>query len=104
MKLKKEFLIKGHLWKVEYKWGLRSDGNLVDGLCERQERVIYLRRELSIEEKRRTFLHELIHAIISESHIITDESERESLIEEIFCEGVADVLDSLFTLRWKPKK
>jgi len=102
MKIKKEFLIKGKLWQVEYKWGLRhEDGQLCDGLCDRANRIIWLRREASPEEKWQTFLHEVNHAIISECHIATDGDLKNELIEEIFCDAVADVMSDLFDIKWK---
>lgn len=53
-------------WRVEYKWGLQYRGALCDGLCDKENRVIYLRRELSKEEKFSTFVHEFIHAVFAE--------------------------------------
>jgi hypothetical protein len=100
MNIPKSFHIKGKLWTVEYKWGLRDEGDLVDGLCVFTDRTIYLRRELLKEEKPMAFLHELIHAVLYECHLhqaggLSDESE------EIICDGVADVLTTLFTMRFK---
>lgn len=102
MKIKKTFLIKGKEWSVDYKWGLRQDGDLLDGLCTFPDRLITLRRELSADEKASAFLHELIHAVLFEAHISSPGSMPE-VIEEVVCDSVAATLLELFELRWKRK-
>lgn len=103
MKIKKEFLIKGKQWKVEYRWGLRDEsGHLCEGICDFESRTIFLRREISIEDKWLAFLHELIHATLRESHVTGSSDGAIDLVNEgIICEAFSDVLNSLFKFRWK---
>ena len=101
MNLKKEFYIKGKLWRLEYKWGLRVDGVVCDGLADPNTRTITLRRELSKEEKLETFYHEFIHACLLELHLTGASNRLTEDVEEVLCSGLADILKSTFILRWK---
>jgi hypothetical protein len=103
MKLKKEFYVKGKLWRLEYVWGLRHMDEKMDGLCVSAERIIKLERSLSKEYKFEVFLHELVHAIIFESHIAGLDGPSGELIEEIICDSVADVFNDIFNMRFKRK-
>lgn len=102
MKLKKEFYIKGKLWRIEYKWNLRMGDMRVDGMCEPSERIIYIDRILSKEEKWATFLHELGHAIVHEAHL-NEHGGLDGFAEEVVVESYAQALGELFTFRWKRK-
>lgn len=99
MKIRKEFYIKGKLWSVEYRWGLRAKEKC-SGLCDFENRIIYLERSDSKEEKWSTFIHEITHAALYEAHI-NPSSGLSTESEEIVCDAMEDLLTSLFTFRWK---
>lgn len=96
MRIPKSVVIKGQEWTIEYKWNLRDDGALVDGLCVYSERKIIIRRELSKEEKPMVFLHEINHAILFESHV---EPLLSRDVEEVICDSMAKVYLDLFKMR-----
>jgi hypothetical protein len=100
VKIPSEVLVKGKLWTVEYKWGLRDGGEIVDGLCQYGPRKILIRRELKKEDKPAVFLHELIHAILFESHL-NEDGGLDGFAEEVVCSSIADVILTLFHLRLK---
>lgn len=103
MKIKKDLLIKGQLWTVDYKWRLTMDGVKVDGLADPNSRLILLDRLLPVDMKPVTFLHELNHAILFESHLL----EAGGITEfqaEIIAQSVAQTYLELFDLKWKRAK
>ena len=104
MKIPKEFYLKGKLWRVEYKWGLRDGDEMLDGLCTFDPRVIYLRRELSREDKWLTFLHELVHAILFECYISRNDGGIDGIVEEVVCDSISECFTELFEFRPKRKK
>ena len=103
MNIPKQFLIKGKLWKVEYKWGLHDHevcAGFCDGLCDFDLKTIFIRREVPVEQKFGIFMHELIHATLHECHL-HENGGVDGILEEVLCEGITDVITSLFTLRFK---
>lgn len=105
MKIPKSIDIKGKTWTVQYKWGLRLNGELVSGYIDSDKRIIWMRRELTEEEKVYPFWHELFHAILWESGVtgqvgtgLTD------LAEEIVCDSFADFMKYRIEARWKKQK
>lgn len=99
MKLPKSILIKGKEWKIEYKWGLRSGSDLVDGLCDPNIRTIFIRRELLVCEKPAVFFHELVHAVLFEAHLSYNDGWVDGLIEEVICDSVSSALLENFKIR-----
>jgi len=84
--------IYGTIWRIKYKWHLTDDnGHPAFGLCDKEKSIIWIARGLKSQEKRGTFLHELIHAINYELKIC--QTELNSEVEEIMTEGVADYLN-----------
>lgn len=97
-------MIKGHLWKVEYKWRLHDPTiGACNGLCDFPTKTILIDRLLAKEEKWQVFLHELTHAILHEAHLHEDGGV-DGFAEEVICSSVADVFNQLFLFRWRPKK
>lgn len=100
MNIKKTYMIKGKPWKIEYKWGLKSDGEMVDGLCEYDTRTIWLRREISRYDKIIAFLHEWGHAICHEAHLGEDGGVG-GFAEEVVVAAYADAIYTTWELRHK---
>ena len=102
MNIPSTFYIKGKLWTVEYKWGLRGDDEvLLDGQCVTENRTIQIDRGIPKRDKWLVFLHEFIHAVLHESHVSGLDGSAGEFLEEIICESVANVLNDCFTIRWK---
>lgn len=99
MRIPKEFTIKGKTWKVEYKWGLKSGNEMIDGLCDPNERTIFIRRELLKDEKPHIFLHEFFHAVFFEAHLSYNDGWVPDLVEEIICDALALSIKENFKLR-----
>lgn len=66
MKIPKTVMVRGVPYEVRWKWNLRHRGEKLDGLCDRDEPVIFLDRLLAGDERELTFVHELLHAVIAE--------------------------------------
>jgi len=77
-----------------------EDGTECDGICNPTTRTISLKHGLSKEDKAKTFIHELMHAVWFESHITNDDIKLD-FIEELLCESTSDILTSLFDLKWR---
>lgn len=103
MKIKKDFYINGHLWRVEYKWALKDDeGNFCHGLTDTKERVIWLDRATPRDEKWHWFLHELFHAFCYESHLSgSADGAINDFQEGLICEAFPKMMNELFNMRWK---
>lgn len=98
MKIPKTFQVKGKTWSVEYKWKL-SDPEFgpCHGLCDPDKRIIYIDRLQPQEEKVKTFIHELGHAILFESHL-NECGGVEGFVEEVIVSAYADVFYDLFEI------
>jgi hypothetical protein len=101
LKIPKEIKIKGKTWKIEYKWNLNHGGEVLDGECDPNTRTIYIRRELTKEEKPAIFLHEFLHAVFYEAHLSYNDGWVDTLIEEVMCDSIQSALLDGFTLRPK---
>lgn len=103
MRIPTKFELKGKVWKVRYKSSLQFGGGACDGLCSFSNRTIYINKDLPKADRQATFLHELFHALIFEAHIAPNARFSEG-VEEVLCEAFADVMCTLFTLKWKRRK
>lgn len=103
MKIPKLLLIKGHEWSVEYKWSLKDDdGERVLGLCDKENRTIYLDKLISKEEKWEVFHHEVGHAIVFEAHM-NENGGIEGIVEEAIVSAYQDFYTNNFVMKWKRK-
>lgn len=102
MKIPKSITIAGKLWKTVYVNGLKDSEGLNDGLCDYDERIIYLRKELPKKLKPSVYVHELIHAILYELHLSANDGWPGGLIEEVICDGMTTALLDNFQLKKKP--
>ncbi len=105
MRIPNKFTHKGKLWTVLYEADLKhDDGTECDGLCDLDERIIYLDAALTGRKKKQTFLHELFHVLIFEAHINAGVRFSEGL-EEVLCDAFADLITTSFSsIKWKKRK
>ena len=73
MKLKKSVIILGRTWKIK-EFDKREDvdidnDKMIWGQCVPSKREIRIWSKLDDEEKASTFYHELVHAILEETHL-----------------------------------
>jgi len=100
MKIPKKKNIYGKTWVTQYKWNLRDEKDQpVDGLCDKEHRIILLDRAMSKEDKFRTYLHELVHAVCYELKV--DFTSVSYDVLEIVAEGLADWLFDNTNIRFK---
>lgn len=65
----KDLVINGNLWKVKFVRSLKehdTDTTHCFGLCDPGDRIIYIRKGQSKQDRMDTFFHELAHAIAFE--------------------------------------
>lgn len=99
--IRRTFNIKGHQWRVVYVWNLaHPEHGPCLGLCDSENKTIFIENHQSPESKRRTFFHELFHAIAFECHA-TEAGGVEGFLGEVLAEGATDVMLSLFDIEWK---
>lgn len=95
MKLK----IFGTIYRV-----LKTKGELpipgASGVCDLENKIIYIAAELVGEEYQRVLIHESIHAIINRCSI--DQAQLSNDTQEILCDTIAVALTENFRL--VPKK
>ncbi len=103
-RIPKRFTLKGKDWTVEFEKDLKhDDGTFCDGLCDLDTRTIWLEKALDKDKRIATFLHEISHAMIHETHIRPGARFSDSL-ECVLCDGWADLMQTLFKLKWKQTK
>jgi len=101
LRVPSKFTIKGKVWTVRTKTKLRLGGDDCDGTCDFETRTITLKRGLSKDKRRQTFLHELFHVVIYEAHINPGTKFGIGL-EEVLCDAFVDCLETLFKVSWRP--
>jgi Zn-dependent peptidase ImmA (M78 family) len=103
LRIPTKFELKGKVWRVKYKPNLSFGDTPCDGLCNFGKRTIYLERSLPKDARQATFLHELFHALIFEAHVAPGTRFSEG-VEEVLCEAFADVMTTMFTLKWRRQR
>ena len=104
MRIPRYIYIKGKRWKVVYRKRLTQDGDPCSGLCDLENRIIYLSKLLSPKERTATIFHELFHALLFECHVPEGASLNEE-VEEILCDAFADfIMSNLSNPKLKRRK
>jgi hypothetical protein len=103
MKLPKQFFIKGSLWKVAYKWNLTFKNKRVEALMSPSDKIIYIDRSLSREDKFWAFKHEWRHAVWDAYECgFNHEQSKDPLTREELMNEALDVEErNTFNPRWK---
>lgn len=102
MRIPKKFTVKGKQWRVVIEPNLvHEDGTECDGLCDFENRIIYLDSTLKRRKKKAIFFHELCHILVYEAHINPGVRFSEG-VEEILCDAFSDLLITANTnMKWK---
>lgn len=99
MRIPKTFTITGStVWQVAYKWGLRYRNALCDGLTDRENKIVYLTRELKGIDKEETVIHEWLHCWFEEHRRLINLGDAK---EEILVEGLSRSLVSAFSIKFR---
>ncbi len=92
MKIPRSIRIKGNKWLIKHKWNLRnSKGEELDGECDPVNKIIFIDRACTKEEKQAAFIHEMAHAYFVEyglRAVITHDAEEMTvqMVEEMIVE------------------
>lgn len=100
MKVPQQVPVKGTIYEIQYKWNLNDEGVPCLGLCDPEEKIIYIDKSLSKEDKWKTFLHELKHALIEEYNLAKSEGI-DALAEELICYMFSEWVSEMWDVRWK---
>lgn len=98
MKIPKRRNVFGTVYKTAYKWRLQDDsGHLCEGLCDLDEKIIYLDRSVPETKRAQVYLHEELHAVIFELglHLTSLSSDA----EEVLVQGIARHILETYSLR-----
>ena len=98
MRIPREILIQGQLWKIFFRKNLKYKGKIVDGLADFEKREIFIRKGLPKALKIHTFLHEFNHAAIYELKIILGRRLEEKLVD-----GLGLIYENTFDFKMKKK-
>ena len=89
----KSVWIKGSEWRIKTKTRLtHPDGTRCDGICDYDNKVIYLSNGLVFRRRLHTFIHEWLHAVFFELHVTDHEGGVGGILEEVLCDGVSAAL------------
>ena len=102
MRLPRSFVIKGSRWGVKTRAQGRlfdDDGNAVLGLCDYENKTIWVERGHSKEMTADILLHEFIHASAEELHLQLSRSQ-----DEILALGLTQCLLQCFEIHPKRRR
>jgi Zn-dependent peptidase ImmA (M78 family) len=102
MKKLNRISICNHWWSIRYEEDIKNDnGNDCYGLCVPETRLILIDAELKGEKLKKTFLHELFHALVYEYSI--NQADLSADVEEIINDVYANFLGDNFYVTPKKK-
>ena len=95
----KSFKIKGQLWKVIYKKVVKDDeGNLCFGLTDKDQRKIYVEKNLKGDQLKLVLFHEYCHALFFELHLSLDHN-----LEEVIVDGFSSTIYRQFSMVYRKR-
>ena len=98
MKIPISINVLGKRWLTKYKWNLRDDnGHPCYGLCDKENKIIFLDHSLKGNKKDKTYFHELLHALFDELKISGTFLNEE--IEEMIVLNIEEFVFDKFNLR-----
>lgn len=94
MKLPKKKKIKGRVWKIrEVFEPIDDDGQVCWGVCDYDNRIIYIKKTLAKDQKLATYLHEVLHASFHELGLDMTPKKDEEIVQ-----GLEDIILRLFRI------
>lgn len=83
VKLPKVIHASGLEWRVVVKRNLEHNGDVIDGLCDPNSQQIFLRAGVigRLDRKRKTLLHEVLHAVLK-SYVQYDDEQLIGIMED----------------------
>jgi len=101
MRIPRKLKIKDKTWQIKTKANLEHESESVEGLCDFQERKIYIEKGMSHDKSALALLHEFLHASLHENHISLDRHFEETIVDALS----TAILDSFdVTVKFRPKK
>ena len=89
MKIPRHILIKGTKYKIKKNFDFKDKEML--GLCDKQNKIIYLSKHQTDKELRNTFIHELLHALLQETALDASLDQ----LEEPLCYAISEFIDQI---------
>lgn len=100
MKLPNSFNIKGVDYPIKFKWNLRNEnGEACDGYVDRDKKIIFIDHSVKKTDRKRVFVHELLHCLMLEINISGNILTHET--EEFLISNIEDFLFSKFNITLK---
>jgi hypothetical protein len=100
MRIPRSLMIKGERWSIRHKNNVEDDEhNKCYGICNFEDRVIYLEKGMSKELEAETFIHEVFHAVLYEMHMNLDRE-----IEEQVIDGLSYAVVNMFDVNIKTNR
>jgi hypothetical protein len=103
MKIPSSLNIKGADWKIVLKERLFDEGDEIRGLCDFEEKTIYIsvQGHKTTKSMHATFLHELFHAVLFENAL--DQTDLDRNLHEIIVESLSRFMLDTFSLSLKKR-
>ena len=104
MRIPRSLTIRGKKWEIRFVDEDKMDNCF--GFADPENNLIQLSKSLTKDEIPRVFLHELCHAWLHEAGVTKLDhldSGIDDIVEEIICDNFAELMISLFELRWRKK-
>ena len=91
--MQKNVKIKGECYKIKLLDGLEHLEKNAEGICDKEKKIIYIDGSRNNEQREKTFLHEVCHAILHECGV--DQALNDE-IEEVICESISTGMHKIF--------
>ncbi len=102
--MKRSLDILGQKWKVRMIKHPEVNGEACFGLCDPDEKTIYIKTGMTAIHTSRVFWHEYLHARLHESGVTLNVGGISPLAEEVICDTMANLLAYELDANWKRKK
>ena len=101
--MRRSISILGQPWKVKRVKKLEHEGEPCFGLCDPDERTIYIKSGITKLQAERVFWHEYTHARLYESGVTLNTGGISALAEEVICDTIANLMAYELNVSWKRK-
>lgn len=98
-----EFYVNGNLWQIVYVRSehpifMRKDGTYTIGVCNNNNKTIFLNENLKNGMLKKVLIHEIAHAFMFEYHVDLSVAEEEVICDLIatYGEDIVSVSDDVF--------